>query len=397
MPSEKPAVLIYRDWLLPPSETFVLAQAEALERFTPYYVGSRLIKEGLRTPQERTLLLNKGSLLGWAREASFKIAGFAPTLVAPAKKLNPGLIHAHFGIGGSLALPLKRNLQIPMIVTYHGYEEMIADEIAQKSYFSYRQYMQRREILKQEVSLFLTVSQQSKEHLLQQGFPLDKIVVHYTGIDTEVFQPESFVEREPVVLFVARLVEKKGCEYLIRAMSKVQATQPEIELVIIGDGELRSSLEELAKTNLQRYRFLGVQSPEVVKAWMNRAKIFCVPSITATSGEAEGFGMVFAEAQAMGLPVVSFASGAVPEAVAHGEVGFLAAERNWEELANYILLLAKDEHLWHRFSAFGPQRVHNLFDVQKQARLLEDIYEQVFRNDKKEDLTTKLVQHLRPN
>jgi len=376
MLNQKPNVLIYRDWLLPPSETFVLAQAEALERFTPYYIGSRLIKEGLRTPPERTLLLNEYTPIGWAREASFKMFGFAPALVAPAKKLKPLLIHAHFGIGGSLALPLKRYLQIPMIVTYHGYEEMIADDIAQKSYFSYRQYLQRREILKQEVSLFLTVSQQSKEHLLQQGFPPDKILVHYTGINTEVFQSKS-VKREPVVLFVARLVEKKGCEYLIRAMSKVQAMQPEMELIIIGDGELRSSLEELAKSSLQKYRFLGVQPPDVVKDWMNRAKIFCVPSITAVSGEAEGFGMVFAEAQAMGLPVVSFASGAIPEAVAHGEVGFLAAERNWEELADYILLLMTDEQLWHRFSTFGPQRVCSLFDVKKQARLLEKIYEQV--------------------
>jgi glycosyltransferase involved in cell wall biosynthesis len=389
MLSEKQTVLIYRDWLLPPSETFVLAQAEALERFTPYYIGSRLIKEGIPTPQDRTLLLNEGNLLGWMREACFKITGFAPTIVAPAQKLNPKLIHAHFGIGGSLALPLKRYLKTPLIVTYHGYEEMIADEIAQKSYFSYRQYMQRREILKQETHLFLTVSQQSKEHLLQQGFPEDKIIVHYTGIDTQVFQSDS-VEREPIVLFVARLVEKKGCEYLIRAMSKVQAIYPEVELVIIGDGELRPSLEELAKDSVQKYRFLGVQSPEVVKAWMNRAKIFCVPSITATSGEAEGFGMVFAEAQAMGLPVVSFASGAIPEAVAHGEVGFLAAERDWEELASYILLLIEDQHLWHRFSTFGPQRIRKLFDVRKQARLLEDIYEQVVNRDKKLNANTLL-------
>ncbi|MES1024047.1 glycosyltransferase [Gloeocapsa sp. BRSZ] len=392
MLSEKSTVLIYRDWLLPPSETFVLAQAEALERFTPYYIGSRLIKEGLRTPQQRTLLLNECTPIGWAREASFKILGYAPTLITPAKKLNPLLIHAHFGIGGSLALPLKRALQVPMIVTYHGYEEMIADEIAQKSYFSYRQYIKRREILKQEVHLFLTVSQQSKEHLLQQGFSPDKIVVHYTGINTEVFQPDLSVQREPVILFVARLVEKKGCEYLIRAMSKVQAMHPEIELVIIGDGILRSSLEELAKSSLRKYRFLGVQPPDVVKAWMNRAKIFCVPSITATSGEAEGFGMVFAEAQAMGLPVVSFASGAIPEAVAHGEVGFLAAERNWEELAYYILSLVEDEQLWHRFSTYGPQRVRSLFDVQKQARLLEKIYEQVIsdRQNKVIDQTSSL-------
>ncbi len=60
--------------------------------------------------------------------------------------------------------------------------------------------------------------------------------MHYIGIDTNFFQPDSTVEREPIVLFVARLVEKKGCEYLIRAMSEVQAVRPDVELVVIGDG-----------------------------------------------------------------------------------------------------------------------------------------------------------------
>ena len=378
MPSQ-PAVIIYRDWLLEPSETFVLGQAEALRGFTPHYVGSRF-KKGLVTPEERTLVLNRGGLMGWAREVPYKLAGFAPTLFHRLQKLNPVLIHAHFGIGGTLALPLKRVLKVPMLVTYHGYEELISDELARRSYFSHRVYVRRKEQLKREARLFIAVSNYSKENLLKQGFPPDKIVVHYIGIDTDAFQPDPAVPREPVVLFVARLVEKKGCEYLIRAMSKVQAVRPDVELVVIGDGKLRPSLERLAQEKLQRYRFLGVQAPESVRAWMNRAKVFSVPSIVAKSGDAEGFGMVFAEAQAMGLPVVSFASGAIPEAVAHGEVGFLVAERDWEELAKHILLLLEDDNLWHRFSEFGPRRVRALFDLQKQTGVLEEIYEQVLRD-----------------
>jgi colanic acid/amylovoran biosynthesis glycosyltransferase len=375
--SSKPVVAIYRDWLLPPSETFVLGQAEALQRFTPHYVGSCL-KEGLITPPERTLVVNQGGLMGRATEIFYKLTGFAPTFLHHLENINPVLMHAHFGTGGSQALPLSRRLKIPLIVTYHGYDELITDEFAQR--FSHRVYLRRRDVLKHEVKLFIAVSNYCKESLLNQGFPADKIVVHYIGIDTDVFQPDPTVEREPIVLFVARLVEKKGCEYLIQAMSKVQELRPDVELVIIGDGELRPSLEQLAKKKLRRYRFLGLQPPEIVKAWMNRAKIFSVPSITAKSGEAEGFGMVFAEAQAMELPVVSFASGALPESVAHGEVGLLAAEGDWEELAKHIMLLLKDDNLLHRFSKAGPHRVNNLFHLQKQTKLLEDIYAQVLGN-----------------
>lgn len=379
----KPAVVIYRDLLLPPSETFVLGQAEALQRFTPYYVGSRRT-QGLLTPEERTLVVNRGGLIGKASEIPYKLAGFAPTFFQRIQKLNPVLINAHYGMGGTVALPLRRVLKVPMLVTYHGYDELIKDEFARRSYFSHRVYVRRREVLKREAQLFIAVSNYSKENLLKQGFPPDKIVVHYIGIDTNAFQPDPAVPREPVVLFVARLVEKKGCEYLIRAMGKVQTVRPDVELVVIGDGELRPSLERLAGETLRRYRFLGVQPPESVRAWMNRAKVFSVPSITAKSGEAEGFGMVFAEAQAMGLPVATFASGAIPESVAHGEVGFLAAEHDWEELAKHILLLIEEDTLWHRFSKAGPSRVRALFDLQKQTSVLEEIYEQVLKDFKTE-------------
>ena len=72
---------------------------------------------------------------------------------------------------------------------------------------------------------------------------------------------------------------------------------------------------------------------------MNRASILCVPSVVVDSGESEAFGIVFAESQAMGLPVVSFSTGGIPEAVAHGETGFLADEADSGLLAKYIQLL----------------------------------------------------------
>lgn len=380
--AEKPTVAVYRDRLLPSSETFVLAQSESLQDFVPHYLGSRYVP-GLSLPAERTLVVNRGGLSGKVSEASHQLWGWEPAFARRVQRLTPALIHAHFGPDGVRALSLAQSLRIPLVVTFHGYDVTIKDEYARRSFYSHRVYVRRRETLKRESRLFISVSEFIQDKLLEQGFPPDKVVVHYIGVDTEIFRPDSAVTREPVVLFTGRLVEKKGCEYLIQAMGRVQAMRPEVELVVIGDGPLRPDLERLAEQRLRRYRFLGTQPPESVRAWMNRARVFSVPSVTAESGDSEAFGLVFAEAQAMELPVVSFASGGIPEAVAHRKTGFLVAERDWEGLAEHLLLLLEKDGLRNEFGVAGRKRVCNLFDLRKQTGALEEIYKQVLIEDKK--------------
>lgn len=207
----KSNLVFFSGLLLPPSETFIRAQGEGLQQFTPYYVGSRLVK-GLSLPSERTLVVNRGGALGTAQEGLFKLLGSAPRLYKQVQQLNPVLIHAHFGLNGSLALPLARTLKIPMLVTFHGSDATKKDEYVRRS-ISHQVYFRRREALKREARLFIAVSEFIKSKLVEQGFPQDKIVVHHIGVDTEVFQPDPAVPRQPVVLFVGRLAEKKGCEY----------------------------------------------------------------------------------------------------------------------------------------------------------------------------------------
>jgi glycosyltransferase involved in cell wall biosynthesis len=371
-----PNIVIFNGRLLPASETFVRSQAEGLHRFTPYYVGARRVP-GLTLPSERTLVVNRGNLLGTVQEFAFKSWGVAPGLLGRVRSLQPALIHAHFGVCGTLALPLSRALQLPLMVTYHGFDACMTDEYARRDSVSTRVYLRRREALKDEAHLFIAVSDFIKNRLIEQGFSEDKICVHYIGVDTEIFQPDAAITREPVVLFVGRLTEKKGCKYLIQAMAQVQSSLKDAKLVIIGDGNLYVELRALAEKTLQNYEFLGLQPPDVVKAWMNKASVFCVPSIQASTGDCEGFGIVFAEAQAMGLPCVSFASGGIPEAIAHGETGFLAAERDWKTLAEYILQLLKEPNLWQQFSENGRNRVLTHFNLKQQTKALEDIYRAV--------------------
>src|SRR6266566_149456 len=115
----RPTVLIFRERLLKASETFVRSQAEALERFVPFYVGSTVVKDQ-SVPLERTTLIGGRGPLGKLREIAFKFLGVAPHAIQRCREHNPVLIHAHFGPDGALALPLARKLGIPLLVTFHG-------------------------------------------------------------------------------------------------------------------------------------------------------------------------------------------------------------------------------------------------------------------------------------
>jgi glycosyltransferase involved in cell wall biosynthesis len=374
-----PPVVIYRDVLGAYSETFILAQAAALRTYVPTFLTARFTGKREDLPAE-VVAVNRGGPIGMAREYLFRRWGFAPDVDARLRHLRPRLVHAHFGPDGTTLLPLSRRLDIPLVVTFHGYDVTTSDEFARQSFRGHRWYLQRRGVLQREARHFIAVSNFIRERLIAQGFPEQRISVQYIGIDTEQFVADPSVKRERIVLFVGRLVEKKGAAYLIDAMARIQANDPKTELVIIGDGELRPQLETHASSALKRFRFLGPQSPAVVRDWMNRARVFCVPSVTARSGDSEAFGMVFAEAQAMGLPVASFAHGGIPEAVHHGQTGLLAPEGDLDALTAHLQSLLTDETLWNTMSERGPRFVHEQFDIRERTRLLEELYDRVSRS-----------------
>lgn len=371
----KPRVIIFSDHLLYPSETFISAQASALRKFEPVYAGSRRVA-GLDLRDQHICTINPGNNTGKLLELSFKLFGYAPDFARRLKALHPVLLHAHYGSNGLRVLPLANNLDIPLIVTFHGSDATVSDLRYQKVRLGFRHYVLNKRKLIKSNALFLAVSSFIRRKLLEQGFPEEKVLVHYTGVDTKKFQPAS-TESAPVILFVGRMEESKGAEFLIRAAAAVQKQLPEVEVALLGDGSLRAGLEQRAKQSLGRYRFLGFRKSEEVREWMNRASLVCVPSITRPSGEEEGFGMVCAEAHAVGKPVVAFDSGGISEVVSHAETGFLAAEGDWRTMAEYLFMLLRDAQLRERFGLAGRERVLRQFDLELRTRALEEIYSRV--------------------
>ncbi len=380
----KKTVLIYRNHLLRYSETFIQAQTKSLKKYDPLYVGLRTIP-GLSLPSEKVLTLCQGYPSKSGVEILiYKLCGRHWSFFEKIEKKSPSLIHAHFGPDGVKAMPLAVKLGIPLIVTFHGYDITIKPSHSWFLSYSYFMYVLRRRKLKRIASKFIAVSEFVKQKLIQQGFPSNKIIVHYIGIDVEEFSCASLLQRrDPIVLFVGRLVEVKGCEFLIRAMAKVQLVLPDARLVVIGDGPLEESLKELASKTLGEYQFLGCQASSTVRDWMERSRVLSVPSVSEKSGYTEAFGVVFAEAQSMGLPVVSTFSGGIPEAVEHRRTGFLVPEKDEKGLAEHILTLLQDEALWNWMSKNAARKAQSHFNISKQTEKLEVVYSEVLLESQK--------------
>ena len=242
-------------------------------------------------------------------------------------------------------------------------------------------YLAYRRQLWQRASLFLCVSEYIRDKAIRAGFPEEKVKVHYTGMNCDAFTSSlPLSEKDPnLVLYVGRLVPYKGCDYLLRAMNLVQQLRPEARLVVIGDGTFRASLERLSGELGTGATFLGEQSPETVRAWLERARVFCSPSVTLENGMSEAFGNVFSESQSMGVPVVSFHHGGIPETMRDGITGLLAPERDVEQLAAHLTRYLVDQAFWAKSREDGMRWVQQRFDVRSQTAKLEDLYDGVIR------------------
>jgi glycosyltransferase involved in cell wall biosynthesis len=191
------------------------------------------------------------------------------------------------------------------------------------------------------------------------GVASERLALVPEGIDLALWQPcpdplvlaEQDARRDPcTVLCVARQYPRKRIIDLIDAFALVRAREPRARLVIIGDGPdhraLAQRIHELALS--EAVQLLGALSDDAeVRAWYGRASLFCLPS------EQEGFGIVFLEAMASGLPVVTTTAAAIPEVVPQGQAGVLVPPRDPSALAEALLRLLADPELLARLREGG--------------------------------------------
>lgn len=180
----------------------------------------------------------------------------------------------------------------------------------------------------------------------------------------------------PTLLTIARLRDRyKGHETLLRALPLIRARVPEAEWVVIGDGPLRPGLERAAAAQgvQDAVRFLGALSDDDRDRWLRRAHVFAMPSrVPAGRFAGEGFGIVYLEAAARGLPVVAGNVGGALDAVVHDETGLLVDPTDHVALAEAISGLLLDRDRARALGAAGARRAHG-FTWPVVARRVEDL------------------------
>lgn len=323
--------------------------------------------------------------------------GSARAVARAVAARRPDVAHIHntwFALSSAILSPL-RHADIPIVMTLHNYRyacisrdffrdgEPCVDCLARTPLPGIRHKCYRQSFLastaaaadisvhrarrtwERAVSCFIAPTEFAADLFVRAGIPQDRLAVkpHFTSDPGPRAQPCSESDE---VLFVGRLVKGKGVDLLLKAWAKTEPSR--LKLIIVGDGALRPSLEELATSSV---RFVGWKSAEEVRRRMLSARAMAFPATWY-----EPFGMVLIEALSSGLPVVGFDVAGVRSIVQPSRPELLVRPGDVEHLAGVIRTLESDV-LIDDLSVEARQRFDAGFTAAENLPLLESLYQSV--------------------
>ena len=286
------------------------------------------------------------------------------------------VIHAEFGTYGPLALQLVETgaLKGRIVTSFRGYD---ATKFLQARPNAYDALFGSR-------VLCLPVSRALAARIIQAGCDPTRVRIHHSGIQCARF---PYRERTRAgsdatkIAMVGRLVEKKGIGYGIKAVAQVIASGRDLSCTIIGEGPMRTELEQLIR-DLDvgaHVRMVGSKSHDEVIRVMNEADILIAPSVTAGDGDEEGIPNTLKEAMAMGMPVIGTMHAGIPELIEDGVSGLLVPERDVAALSDRLKHLVDNPESWAVMGHEGRRRIEAEFDINKLSDELLGIYSGLLR------------------
>lgn len=285
------------------------------------------------------------------------------------------LMHAHWLIPQGLVAVVVRRLagrHIPLVTTSHG-----GDLFGLKGHLW--KLLKRKALLGSDA--ITVVSRAMAKAVRELSIRIDPIVIPMGTELTETFVPPSEPRSPPIrnLLFVGRLVEKKGVKYLLEALATVVAEHPDIRLKIVGHGPLRTALEsDVQRLGLNDIvAFIGPVPHHELAEHYQAAQIAVFPFVEAASGDQEGFGLVMVEAMGCGCAVVASSLPAVEDVVQNDRTGVLVAPRDVRALATAIKLLVSDPNMTMALAERGRRYGLEQFDWSVSRQKFERVYEEL--------------------
>ena len=304
-------------------------------------------------------------------------------------KLKLDVIHTHHPfLLGQTAAGKARDLNLPLVFTfhtqYHEYthyvpfpQEQVQEFIKNRVMNYLREYMRKCQ--------HIVIPSESMRSIVVNDYGLvDRFTVIPTGLDITPFKEADGAalragwgwSNEQVIISVGRLAEEKNWTTLLQACAKAQKEQPNIRLVLVGDGPQAQALRQLAGELgiAERVLFVGRVPFEEIPAYLKAADLFAFASVTETQG------LATLEAMAAGLPVVAVAGPGTLDIVEDEAQGFLV-QNDPENLAKGILRLIGSPELMSTFQSNALKK-SRAYDNKRLARKMLKVYEQAIRDKK---------------
>lgn len=369
-PATTPRVAVLRREWLRPSETFVRDHVAALGRWTPVTGAYLQVPGTVDVPDCRVAVGHRPAEFAWRYGPR---QPWARRLARLLSERGVAALHAHFGVDALALLPVRELLDVPLVVTFHGYDASATGRANLRRYFA------RIGEVFAAADRIVAVSGFVAERLRDLGAPAGRIRTVVNGVDVRRFAGERVPPgpaEAPSVLFVGRLVEKKGVADLLDAVAALEPpARPRID--VVGDGPLAGPLRRTAAERGLDVRFHSFAGHDDVVAMMRRCTLVCVPSRRAADGDSEGLPTVAVEAAAAGVPVVATRHAGLPEIVVDGGTGLLVPEADPGGLAAALQRLLADPGVAAAFGAAARRRAVERFDIRRQAAVLEGLYDEV--------------------
>lgn len=287
--------------------------------------------------------------------------------VLRAEMLRAGIdhAHAHFATSAADLVHVCRQMGGPSYsVTAHA-KDIYHEQV-------------RHDDLRRKLGGALFVATVSNDNRTYLNGVLDgsaRVCVVPNSVDLRRLGSATVRDPEPgLVVTVARLVEKKGLADLVDACGILTARRVPVRLEIAGDGPLLADLKSGAAAAALDVVFHGALPHEAVRALYERASVFCLPCVVASTGDRDGLPTSVLEAMALGVPVVTTAVNGLGETVIDGVTGLTVPEHDPVALADTLGRLVTDPELAARLAEAGRQHVEQGFTLERSASLLRSLF-----------------------